>query len=98
MTLQRKTAPWRERARIVSRVLAAVFGGYAIAAASTAALALHLPLVRVDAVIAATLSSFIFYAFAVMWAFAARTAIRAWLGLLVPAALLAACALPGVSS
>lgn len=95
MNVRRKTS-WRQRGPVVSRVLAALLGGYATTAAGTAALALYLPLSRIDATIAATLASFAVYALAIMWAFAARTAWRAWAGLLLPGAVLAACVLPAL--
>jgi hypothetical protein len=44
---------------------------------------------RADAVMASTLFSFTVYTCAVLWVFAARSAARAWLGLLLPAAMLA---------
>jgi len=80
------------RLGVGARAAAAIFGGYALAAAATAFLALLLPtlsLSRADAVMASTLFSFTIYACAVLWAFAARSAARAWLGLLLPAAVLA---------
>lgn len=83
------------RLSVGARAAAAIFGGYALAAAATAFLALLLPtlsLSRADAVMASTLFSFAAYACAVLWAFAARSAARAWLGLLLPAAALAGAA------
>ncbi|WP_444813320.1 DUF3649 domain-containing protein [Variovorax saccharolyticus] len=76
------------RLAVASRALAAIGGGYAVAALSAAVLALWLPLERVEATLAATLASFVIHVCAVMWVFAARSAWRAWLGLAVPAALL----------
>ncbi|MFY9479798.1 MAG: DUF3649 domain-containing protein [Aquabacterium sp.] len=74
----------RHRWMVASRALAAIGGGYVLAALSAAALAVSLPLARVDATLTATMLSFLVYACAVVWVFAARTAGRAWLGLLVP--------------
>lgn len=71
----------RYRCGIVARSIAAIVGGYGLAASTTALLALLLPLSRGDAVITATLLSFIVYTCAVVWVFAVRTAWRAWLGL-----------------
>ncbi|MDM5180470.1 DUF3649 domain-containing protein [Massilia sp. DJPM01] len=89
----RLSAPLVYRLGVGSRALAAILGGYLLAAAS-ALLALLLPRVlgtgRADAVIGATLASFAIYAGAVIWVFAARSAARAWLGLLLPAACMAA--------
>ncbi|MDC8758982.1 DUF3649 domain-containing protein [Janthinobacterium fluminis] len=83
----------RYRAGVFSRVCAAIAGGYALAAALTALLSLALPMARAEAVLSATLFSFAAYAGAVLWVFAARSAARAWLGLLLPAALLGGAAL-----
>jgi hypothetical protein len=63
------------------RGLLAIFGGYAVAAIWTVALARALPLVTVDATTAAALLSFALYATAAIWAFAARSISRASLGL-----------------
>ncbi len=77
---------------VASRTLAAVFGGYALAACATTALALWLPAAPATAVITANLLSFLIYTLAVLWAFATRSAVRAWVGVLAPALLLAALA------
>ncbi len=53
-----------------SRTLAAVFGGYALAACATTALALWLPAAPATAVITGNLLSFLIYTVAVLWAFA----------------------------
>lgn len=84
-------APWPERLGIVSRALAAIVGGYALAALCSVALALLLPLARSEAVTWGMLASFAVYAGAALWAFAASTAARAWGGL---ALALAVAALP----
>ncbi len=81
---------WRQRGSVLSRLLAALLGGYALSALLTAVLALHLPLERSEAVLVGTMLSFLAYALAVLWAFAARHALRAWTGLLAPILLLAA--------
>ena len=80
---------------VASRTVAAVFGGYALAACATAALALWLPAAPATAVITANLLSFLIYTVAVLWAFATRSATRAWLGILGPTLLLAARAWSG---
>jgi hypothetical protein len=67
---------------LVSRIAAAAVGGYVLAAlASVAAIALAFD--KVQGVLTGQLLSFVFYAAAVIWVFAARTAWRAWAGLLV---------------
>jgi len=80
----------RYRWAVASRVAAAVLGGYALASATAACLAVWLPLARVDAVITAMLAAFVAYAIGATWVFATRNAWRAWAGMLAPAALLAA--------
>lgn len=73
----------------VSRACAAFAGGYAFAAAAAALLAVCLPLPRADAVVSATLLSFVLYAAAAVRAFAAPSAWRAWAEVLLPAAAMA---------
>lgn len=69
---------------LVSRIAAALFGGYALAAlASMATLALPVP--KPDGVLWGMLASFIVYACAVLWVFAVRSAWRACAGLLAAA-------------
>lgn len=63
------------------RVVAAVFGGYVLTYAATAALARLLPLARFDAAMVATLLSFALYTGFVLWAFATGSVRRVWLGI-----------------
>ena len=86
---------WRYRLAITSRALAATAGGYALAAAFTAALSLALAqaMPRVEAVLTATMLAWLVYAGAAGWAFYARTAWGAWGGTLLPALMLGACAM-----
>ncbi|RZT31334.1 DUF3649 domain-containing protein [Cupriavidus agavae] len=80
------------RVGVASRALAAILGGYAVAALATGCLSLVLArwtgMARADAVVTASLLSFLWFALAVVWVFAAGTATRAWIGLAVPAAVL----------
>lgn len=80
----------RYRLAVASRAIAAILGGYALAAVSTAVLSVVLPMPRVDAVMTATLLSFTVYTCAAIWVFAARDALRAWLGIGVPTLLMGA--------
>lgn len=73
---------------LISRIVAAIFGGYALAALASVAV-LALPMDKPQAVITGMLASFAIYAGAVMWVFAVRSAWRAWAGLIVVAAPLA---------
>lgn len=75
---------------ILSRILAAVLGGYALAAAFATLLACTLPLARIDAVLVGLVANFLAYVLAVLWCFATRTAWKAWAGTLLPASLFAA--------
>lgn len=74
---------------MASRAVAAIGGGYALGALAAAALSLWLPGPPAEAVLTGTLASFLVFACAALWAFAARTAWRAWVGLAAPAAPLA---------
>jgi hypothetical protein len=69
---------------VASRVVAAFAGAYALASAASTLLALALPLPREEAVQAGFLAAFGVIPAAVLWVFAASTAWRAWLGLLLP--------------
>ena len=71
-------------APLLSRIVAAMFGGYALAALTSVA-AVALPMSRPEAVLTGLLLSFLVYALAVIWVFAVRSARRAWAGLLVAA-------------
>lgn len=86
--MKARRGSWREKGGVLSRLLAALLGGYALSAALAAALSLHLPLASSEAVLVGTMLSFLAYALAVMWAFAAPHALRAWSGLLAPTLLL----------
>ncbi len=85
----------RYRFAVLSRAAAAILGGYLLASAAAACLAVWLPLQRADAVVTAQMLSFVFYTCGVIWVFATRDAWRAWAGLLAPAALLGALFLAG---
>jgi hypothetical protein len=67
------------------RVLAAVLGGYALAAAVAVFLAAVLPAGRAEAAIGGMQLGFVAYPAAVIWAFSPVSLLRAWVGLLLPA-------------
>ena len=67
---------------LLSRVAAAVFGGYALAAAV-------LPTGRAEAVVGGMQFSFAVHAIAAIWAFSPVALMRVWLWLLLPAVVLA---------
>lgn len=84
----RNRSSGRYRLGIASRSLAAIVGGYACAATFAAALAVALPLPRSEAVLWGTMPAFLVWSMAAIWAFAARSANRAWIGILLPTAVL----------
>jgi len=70
--------------------MAAAAGGYVFATVLSIWLSRVLPGRAATALMVALLSSFVLYAAAVLWVFAARTAARAWLGLALPVVLFGA--------
>ena len=80
-------------ASVAQRALAAVVGGYALATASGILLSWALPMPRFEAVTVAVLLAFVVYTAAILWAFAARSLWRMWLGLLLSTALCGAASL-----
>ena len=78
--------PW---VGVLSRSLAAIFGGYALAASTGAFLAVALPIARSQAVLTGMLLAILVCACAALWAFATASAWKAWAGILIPTALLA---------
>lgn len=79
----------RYRLQVLSRIVAATVGGYALAAAATVLLTVLWPLPRAQAVLAANMLSFVWYTIAVMWVFSTKSATRAWVGMVLPTALIA---------
>ncbi|KIZ39118.1 MULTISPECIES: DUF3649 domain-containing protein [Rhodopseudomonas] len=72
----------RSTVPLISRIVAALVGGYALAALVSVAV-LALPIGRPQAVLVGQLASFAVYAGAVIWVFAVRSAAKAWTGLVV---------------
>ena len=77
---------WSYRLSVASRLVAAVVGGYALAAFFTTTVALLAPTPREEAAYLAGVPSFLVFAAAIVWSFATRTAARAWLGVALPLA------------
>ncbi|ABD88405.1 DUF3649 domain-containing protein [Rhodopseudomonas palustris] len=77
----------RSQGPLISRIVAALFGGYALAALLSVAV-LALPMSKPQAVLTGQLASFAIYAGAVIWVFAVRSAWKAWSGLAIVAAAL----------
>ncbi len=80
---RRRPPPLRYRLAVASRVLAALFAGYFVAYGSTAFLTLALPFERANRVVTASLLCFAVWCAAALYAFAARSAWRAWWVLLL---------------
>ncbi|KPW57373.1 Uncharacterized protein ALO82_01266 [Pseudomonas syringae pv. broussonetiae] len=78
------------RFAVTSRALAAVFAGYLLASVVSICVSQWLPIPRAEAVVTGMMLSFLVYLVAVLWCFACRTALQAWVGVLAPCALLAA--------
>ena len=76
-------------AALLSRVLAAVFGGYLLASVAVVLLSHLLPGSVPEAVLGATLFGFAIHVAAVIGVFSAASARRAWGGLLAATALMA---------
>ncbi len=74
-------SPGHYRLAVASRCVAAIVGGYVVSALCAALLALLLPLVRVEAVLASTMLSFAIYTVIVMWAFYEASLRRVWMAL-----------------
>ena len=73
---------------LTSRIVAALFGGYGLAALCSVAV-LALPISKPQAVLTGQLASFAVCTAVVIWAFAARSALAVWIGLALVAAVLA---------
>ena len=84
-----KSHPPGYRLGVLSRVAAGAFGGYALSTMLSILLSRLMPMPRAPAVMTAVLLSFTVYTCAVLWVFAARTASKAWSGLLIPTAVCA---------
>lgn len=69
---------------LLSRIAAAVLGGYGLGALTSVAV-LALPISRTEAVLTGMQLSFVVAAAAVIWVFAVRSATRAWMGLAIVA-------------
>lgn len=75
---------------VAARTTAGVVGGYALAAFVSTTIALLVRTPHEEATAMGALPSYLVFAGAVIWAFTARTAARAWLGIGAPALVLAA--------
>lgn len=65
---------------VVWRLIAALIGGYAISYGATFGLALLLPVPKSEAVIIASMPSFLIYACVIVWSFTAGSIRTVWAG------------------
>ncbi len=66
---------------VLSRVVAAAAGGYAVVTLTHLALMVVLPVKAYMALLFSMQTGWLYYTGVIIWCFAARTAARAWLGL-----------------
>ena len=69
---------------VTCRVLIALVGGYLLSALSAIAIGLHLPGDKINSIITGLMCTFIIYTVTVIFVFAAKTTLRAGIGVLVP--------------
>lgn len=79
----------RYRWMVLSRVLAAVVGGYTLTSFGTVLLALLWPLPQAEAILASTMLSFALYVCVVLWVFATKRLRTIWCVLATASALCA---------
>lgn len=89
MAPDKEARPWRpDSFNSWSRGCAAIMGGYVLSSAAAVALADIVPLGAAEATVSGSLLSIVVFTCAVLWSFVARTNLRAWLGIFLPAAFL----------
>ena len=72
---------------VLSRSIAAIVGGYVLSNLLATLTSYLLPMPTVDSVLLSLQLSFLFYAIVIIWVFSAKTAGKAWLGLLIACAI-----------
>ncbi|WP_437879795.1 hypothetical protein [Pseudomonas sp. LRF_L74] len=78
---------------LLSRTVAAIFGGYALTCALVIFLGAIIPLPKGQAVLAASLASFAIFTAIIIWAFSVESLRKLWLWLLIPTVLFTAAGL-----
>lgn len=79
MILSQRIRNYRPKhSALISRVLAAIIGGYLVAASACGFIAVILPLPTVDATLIATMLSFAAYASSAIRTFSIKSTLRAW--------------------
>ena len=68
---------------VLSRVVAAIVGGYALSNILAIFISYMLPMPTADSVLLSLQLSFLFYSIAIIWVFSTKTASKAWLGILI---------------
>ncbi len=70
-----------DRLLVLSRIMAAVFGGYALTTVMILLFSYLLPLPKKDALMLATMLGYIIYALIIIWAFTVSRVKLVWLGI-----------------
>ncbi len=91
--MARRAVPLRYRLDVAARCAAALAGGYGVAALVAIAGAWALPMARIEAATIGTIAAMLALPIAAMGSFWARSAARAWAGILIFAALFGGIAL-----
>lgn len=80
------------RLLVLSRIIAAVVGGYAFSTMVILILTYLLPLPQKDALMLSTMLSYIIYLLTIIWVFSVKTVRTAWIGMIASTGLLGALA------
>ena len=83
--MKQQTLPLSYRMSVASRIIAAVVGGYALSTITTFIFAYILPGGRAQGLLMGMMISFAIYTAVIIWVFATRSAVRAWVGLVLMA-------------
>ncbi|MGX9462696.1 hypothetical protein ACWXWU_15905 [Shewanella sp. A14] len=81
------------RFALISRIMAAIIGGYILTNLLAILLSYLLPMPQSERVLTAMLVSFVIYTAVILWVFTTKTATKAWIGIAIPSLISAACAL-----
>lgn len=68
---------------VISRSIAAIFGGYVLSNLCAILLSYLLPLTTLDSVLLSLQLSFLFYSIIIVYVFSVKTACSAWRGLII---------------
>lgn len=73
--------------RVLSRTIAAIVGGYVLSNLLATFISYLLPMPTADSVLLSLQLTFLFYCLVIIWVFSTKTAIKAWLGILIACAI-----------